>query len=77
MVGKKLKEKGNIGNKLKELRTLKGIKVEDLAKTIEISKIKLKRIEKNKSQANIITLAKLAIYFNTKVDYLFDEYNKT
>ena len=56
--------------KLKELRTEKNIKQEELAKIIDVQNYTIGNWERERSQPSIDDLIKLANFFEVSVDYL-------
>ena len=61
-----------IKNRLKELRTERGISQEDLVKMTGISRTTLSKIENNEEvNVNTSTIAKLAEAFNVKPSEIF------
>ena len=58
-------------NRLEELRKERGIKQEELAAEVKISRDHLSNIENGKYPINIKTLYKLAEFFNVDMKYFF------
>jgi transcriptional regulator with XRE-family HTH domain len=61
----------NFGKKIKYLRESKGILQTELAKMIGVTNAMISACENDIRQPSIETLAKIAIYFNVSMDYLF------
>jgi transcriptional regulator with XRE-family HTH domain len=59
-----------VGERLKKLRTEKGLSQQELSKQIGINRSTYARYETNDNQADYETLQKLADFFSTSVDYL-------
>ncbi len=57
-------------NRIKDLRTEKGMKQADLAKTLKVSPAALSGYETGKFQADLDTYKKLAAFFDVSLDYL-------
>lgn len=66
-----------IADTLKKLRHTKGVKQEDVAKAIGISKSGYGYYEQGRSMPDPQMLSKLSKYFNVSVDYLLGEDTKT
>ena len=60
----------DLGSKIKNIRYNHNISQEELARTLEINRNYLSRIETNKSLPTAEVLAKLAITFNISIDSL-------
>lgn len=58
------------GERLKDLRTTKGISRSELANILGTTKQIVANWENNRSQPTITILVKLAKYFNVRVNYL-------
>ena len=56
--------------KLKDLRTDKGLSLKELAKELKVSDVTIGRWEKQQRIPNIIELKKIAEFFNVSADYL-------
>ncbi len=65
--------KERFGNKIKELRKLKGFSQEKLANLAEIDRTYLPTIEKGERNVSIEVVEKLAKALDVKVKDLFDE----
>lgn len=65
--------KQRFGNKIKELRKIKGLSQEKLANLAEIDRTYLPTIEKGQRNVSIEVVEKLAIALGVKVKDLFDE----
>ncbi len=65
-------------NRLRDLREDKDLKQSDIAKIINISQTNYSKYELGKINIPIETLKKLALYYNTSIDYLlgFTNVNK-
>lgn len=59
-----------VGERLKKLRTAKGLSQQELSKQIGINRSTYARYETNDNQADYKTLQALADFFSTSVDYL-------
>lgn len=57
-------------NRIKQLRTERGIKQTELAKIINVSQAALSGYETGKYEADLATYRKIAEYFGVSVDYL-------
>lgn len=65
--------KQKFGNRIKELRKLKGLSQERLANNAEIDRTYLPSIEKGERNVSIEVVEKLAIALEVKIKDLFDE----
>lgn len=65
----------DLGSKLKELRTLKGVNQSELAKILNVDRSTYGKYETGDSSPDYEKLLKLASYFNVSTDYLLS--NKT
>ena len=63
-------------NRLKDLREDKDLTQADLAKILNISQTNYSKYELEKINIPIDTLKKLAIYYNTSLDYILGLTNK-
>ena len=63
----------NIGKKIKQLRTLKGIKQEELAKAINVSQKTISHYETGRVIPPVDVLKSLADYFGVTVDYFLTD----
>lgn len=63
-------------NKLKELRTSKGLSQEKLAKRLHITKSMISAYENSVRFPSYDVLTKIALFFNVSIDYLFGFTNK-
>lgn len=61
-----------LGEKIKTLRTLRGINQIELAKNIGVTKQCISNWENENIQPSVEMLVKLAKYFNVTTDYLLD-----
>jgi transcriptional regulator with XRE-family HTH domain len=67
----------DIGKKIKDLRTKKGLSQEDLGKAMGVHYTHISRYERNQSTPSIEALKKLATIFEVSADYLlFDDVDK-
>ena len=57
-------------NRIKELRIIKGITQTELGKQVGVNQSAIGKYEREELQPNLETLQKLAIYFDTTIDYL-------
>ncbi|MBQ6727836.1 MAG: helix-turn-helix transcriptional regulator [Clostridia bacterium] len=60
----------SFGEKLKALRTEKGLGQVQLAKELQVSKSVISLWETGGSEPTLSNLAKIAAYFNVSIDYL-------
>ena len=60
----------SFGEKLKALRTEKGLGQVQLAKELKVSKSVISLWETGGSEPTLSNLAKIAAYFNVSIDYL-------
>lgn len=60
----------SFGERLKELRTSKKMKQEDLAGILKISKSAVGMYERNEREPSYEILEKISNYFNESIDYL-------
>ncbi|MGN6012685.1 helix-turn-helix domain-containing protein [Enterococcus faecalis] len=70
-----LQKRGDImafSDKLKQLRTKKGIKQSELAKILHLRQSSISDYENNRSTPNPETIKKIAEYFNVSANYLLD-----
>ena len=61
----------NIGHKILELRKQKGIKQEELAFAMEVSRQTISSLEKGRYNPSIILAFKLARYFDMSIEEIF------
>ena len=61
---------GKIAERVKFLRTSKGLTQKQLADTIGVSEVSLQRFEYGSSRPSLDTLIALADYFDVSLDYL-------
>lgn len=59
-----------IGKKLKELKTLKGLTQDDIAKALGVSKFTVQKWEQDVSDPNTGTLIQLVDLLDTTIDYM-------
>ena len=59
------------GDKLKQLRTLKGLSQEQLAKRMSITKSMISAYENSIRLPSYDVLIKIALFFNVSMDYFF------
>ncbi|PLS07831.1 helix-turn-helix domain-containing protein [Neobacillus cucumis] len=62
-----------VGDRLKELRMLKGITLKELGKAVEFNYSNLSKIERGERKPNIDLLERLAHYFQVEISYFFRE----
>lgn len=62
----------DIGKKLKDLRTEKGLTQEELAKLLSINSVTYLHYEKNQRRPSYELLIKIADFYGVTLDYLFD-----
>lgn len=65
-----------IGKKIKELRDIKGITQEDLAKFLGVAPQTIYKYEKGINQPDLETTSKIADYFNITLDELLGRHEK-
>lgn len=58
------------GERLRQLRTNKGLSQMDFAKQLKISKSSVNMYERNEREPSLVTLEAIADYFNVDLDYL-------
>lgn len=63
--------KNEVGNKLFELRKEKGLKQEDVAQAVGITRASLSYYEKGERSVDIEVLYKLCRFYDISIDYLF------
>ncbi|HHX1807712.1 TPA: helix-turn-helix domain-containing protein [Enterococcus faecalis] len=61
-----------LSDKLKQLRTKKGIKQSELAEILHLRQSSISDYENNRSTPNPETIKKIAEYFNVSANYLLD-----
>lgn len=61
----------DFGDKLKQLRTLKGLSQEQLANRMSITKSMISAYENSVRLPSYDVLIKIALFFNTSMDYFF------
>jgi serine/threonine-protein kinase RsbW len=66
----------NIGNKLKEVRRLKGMSLRDLARRIDVSASFLSQVEQGKCQPSLETLTRMSAALEIKADYFLRDEEK-
>jgi len=62
-----------IGQRLKSLREEMGLKQIDIVEMLGVSRTTYTQYETGKSEPDLATVAKLAEFFNTSVDYLISK----
>lgn len=67
----------NFGERLRQLRTAKGLSQMDFAKQIKISKSSVNMYERNEREPSLVTLEVIADYFNVDLDYLLGKSDYT
>lgn len=65
----------NFSDRLKELRTSKGLTMEQLAKEIDSTKGTISNFENKNKKPSLDMLIKLADYFEVSIDYLVGRTN--
>lgn len=63
-------------NRLKELRTKRGLSLRELAQAIGVAHTTLARIEKNERKMSVPQAIALADYFGVTIDYLVGRTDK-
>lgn len=58
-------------NKLEEIRNARGIKQDELAKVLEVSRQTISSLENGKYNPSIILAFKIARYFNMTIEEIF------
>ena len=58
-------------NRLEEIRKQKGIKQEELAEAMKVSRQTISSLENGRYNPSVILAIKLARYFEMKVEYIF------
>jgi putative transcriptional regulator len=61
----------SLKNKLEEIRKLKGIKQEELADILEVSRQTISSLENGRYNPSILLAFKIARYFNMKIEEVF------
>ncbi|GAB6085069.1 helix-turn-helix transcriptional regulator [Alkaliphilus crotonatoxidans] len=61
----------NVKNRLEEIRKKKGIKQEELAAALEVSRQTIGSLENGRYNPSIILAFKIARYFNMKIEEIF------
>lgn len=59
-----------LSKRLKELRNSKGLKAEELAEILGVSRRVIFMYEKNETKPSLEVLVKISDYFNVPIDYL-------
>ncbi len=62
-----------VGNNIRKWRTLKGIKQEQLARELEISKVSVSKIETGKTDIPLKRLHAIAKILDLKIELLFSD----
>jgi len=65
------KERGDLKNKLEELRKQRGIKQEELAEKLEVSRQTIGSLENGRYNPSIILAIRIARFFNKSVEEIF------
>ncbi|MDC3413851.1 helix-turn-helix domain-containing protein [Terrihalobacillus insolitus] len=60
-----------VGKRIKELRTKRGITLKDLGEAIDFNYSNLSKIERGERKPTIELLEKLSNFFNVEISYLF------
>ncbi len=58
-------------NRLEEIRTTKGIKQDELAKALEVSRQTISSLENGKYNPSILLASKIARYFKLSIEDIF------
>jgi anti-sigma regulatory factor (Ser/Thr protein kinase)/DNA-binding XRE family transcriptional regulator len=66
-----------IGNKLKDVRSLKGMSLRQLAKRVDVSASFLSQVEQGKCQPSLETLTRIAAALEVKTEYFLRDGEKT
>lgn len=66
-----IERRGNLKNRLEEIRKAKGIKQEDLASALEVSRQTIGSLENGRYNPSIILAFKIARYFNMNIEDIF------
>ena len=69
--------KNEVGKRLLELRKEKGLKQDEVAQAVGITRASLSYYEKGERSVDIEVLYKLSSYYNISIDYLFGLSDKT
>ena len=69
--------KNEVGKRLSELRKEKGLKQDEVAQAVGITRASLSYYEKGERSVDIEVLYKLSNYYNVSIDYLFGLSDKT
>ena len=64
-----------IGNRLKKIRTVKGLNQEEIAIILESNKTSVSRYETGKAYPDIYTLKKYSDFSGVSIDYIIDTTN--
>jgi len=72
---KEVSKLNTFGDRLKEKRTQKNLKQEDIANLLKINRVTYTNYEKGKREPSIDILIKLADIYETSIDYLTGRYN--
>ena len=62
---------GNVKNRLEELRKQRGIKQEDLASSLEVSRQTIGSLENGRYNPSIILAFRIARYFDMSIEEIF------
>lgn len=65
------KEVDRLKNKLEEIRKQRGMKQDDLAEVLEVSRQTISSLEKGKYNPSIILAFKIAKFFDMKIEDIF------
>lgn len=66
-----IKRSGRVKNRLEEIRKKQGIKQEDLATILEVSRQTIGSLENGRYNPSIILAFKIAKYFNMSIEEIF------
>lgn len=62
---------GNVKNRLEEIRKQRGVKQEELALALEVSRQTIGSLENGRYNPSIILAFKIARYFNMRIEEIF------
>lgn len=73
-----LERRSTLKNRLEEIRKQRGIKQEDLANALEVSRQTIGSLENGRYNPSIILAFKIARYFNMSIEeiFIYEEENK-
>ena len=67
----------NFADRLKELRTMKGVYQEDIANYLGVTRQAVSQYERGEREPDLETLEKLADYFNVDMNYILGKDNRS